>query len=221
MLHHSDSPLYRPSPLNALRSLAALIALVFGGVAAFGLAPEPDVVPRRWQLTVEPGPLRITSIDTPGIGPRAYYYFTYKVTNTSTGDLLFAPVFELSSNEGDISRGGRDVPADAARQIWASLEDPDLLDQIGIVGTLLTGEENAKEGLVIWPAANLHPDTISVYAAGFSGETKVVPIIDPKTKKASNRTLRKTLMLRYGSPGELRDLSAVPFNLEEKRWIMR
>lgn len=204
-----------------IRGFAALLALSLGGIVSFGLAPEPDVVPRRWQLQIEPGPLRITSIDTPGIGPRAYFYFTYKVTNTSPGDLLFAPIFDLTSDEGDISRGGRDVPADVTRQIWASLENPSLQDQIGIVGTLLTGEENAKEGLVIWPAANLHPGEISIYAAGFSGETKIVPVIDPKTKQPSTATLRKTLMLRYQTEGELRDLSAKPLALIEQRWIMR
>ncbi len=207
--------------LHRLPRVVGFIVLLFGTAATLGLAPEPDVIPRRWQLAIQPGPLRVTAVESPGVGLRSYFYFTYRVTNTSPGDLLFAPIFDLCSNEGDCARGGRDVPPDVARQIWSSLENPELLDQIGIVGTLLTGEENSKEGLVIWPASNLQPEELTIYASGFSGETKVVPVIDPKTKKPATRTLRKSFMLRFEAAGELRGMNANPLRMIEERWIMR
>lgn len=184
-------------------------------------APEPDPVPRRWQLAVEPGPLRLTSIDLPATGPRSYYFFTYKVTNTSAGDLLFAPSFDLGTENGDVRRAGRDVSAEVTRRIVADLENKEILDQISIVGMLLQGEENAKEGVVVWPADGLHLSEVSVYAAGFSGETRQVPMFSPKSGEQVKVMLRKTLMLRYQPPGELRDMAGKPIELVEQRWIMR
>jgi hypothetical protein len=90
-----------------------------------------------------------------------------------------------------------------------------------MVGMLLQGEENAKEGVVIWPVDGMQISEISVYAAGFSGEMRQVPIKDPKSGKPVVATLRKTLMLRYQSPGELVNMASKPIELIEKRWIMR
>ena len=46
-------------------------------------------MPKRWELDIQPGPLRTAVINT-DTGPRAYFFLTYKVTNNGTGDLLFA-----------------------------------------------------------------------------------------------------------------------------------
>lgn len=213
------------APMTTFRAFAAPVFAALMAMAALlcmpGMAPEPDPVPRRWQLAIEPGPLRIVSIDLPSTGPRSYYFFTYKVTNTSSGDLLFAPSFDLATDNGDVLRSGRDVPAEVTRQIVADLEDKEIQDQISIVGMLLQGEENAKEGVVIWPADGMHIAEVTIHAAGFSGEMRSVPVKDPKTGKETSVTVRKSLMLRYQSPGELRDLHGKPFPLVEQRWIMR
>jgi hypothetical protein len=188
--------------------------------AALGLAPEPDPIPRRWQLSIEPGPLRIATVSTDD-GPKAYFYLTYKVTNTSGGDLLFAPSFDLATNNGDVLRSGRDVPATVTKSLLDTLGNKYLEDQISIVGNLLQGEGNAKEGLVVWPANNLHLTDLEVYAAGFSGETKSVETVDAKTGKTTKATVRKTLQIRYQTPGEIRDQGSKPFEVLEKRWVMR
>jgi hypothetical protein len=213
------------APISGFRAfLLPILATVLAIAASLimpGMAPEPDPVPRRWQLAIEPGPLRIVSIDLPATGPRSYYFFTYKVTNSSAGDLLFAPSFDLATDNGEVRRSGRDVPAEVTKQIVADLENKDLQDQISIVGMLLQGEENAKEGVVIWPANATQVSEVTVYAAGFSGEMRSVPVKDAKTGKVTNATVRKTLMLRYQPPGELRGMHGKPITLAEQRWIMR
>ncbi len=203
-----------------LHGASAAIGLAAVLFSATGLAPEPDPIPRRWQLAIEPGSLRVASMEIAGQGTQAYYYLTYKVTNTSSEDLLFAPSFELTTDEGDSSRSGRDVPPEATKEILNRLDNPLIQDQIAIVGTLLQGEANAKEGVVIWPVRNLHVHEIDVYAAGFSGETRPyeVKAADGKTER---KLLRKTLMLRFDPPGELRNQGSAPIDLTEKRWIMR
>ncbi len=205
------------SPLRLLSIvLAAAMALVLPG-----MAPEPDPAPRRWQLAIEPGLLRVASVDVAGEGRKSYFYFTYKVTNGSGNDLLFAPSFDLGVDAGAVRRSGRDVPADVTKKILADLEDKELQDQIGIVGMLPQGEENAKEGVVIWPVNETHLAEVSVYAAGFSGEMRTVTSKDPKTGKTASTTVRKTLMLRFQAPGDLHNVGSNPLPLVEQRWIMR
>ncbi len=85
---------------------AAALALV-GSTPMFGLAPEPDPVPRRWELQIETGDLHMVTMDVPGLGARKYVYMTFHATNNSGQDLLFAPSFELSDGDWRVYRSGR------------------------------------------------------------------------------------------------------------------
>jgi hypothetical protein len=200
-------------------SLMAVVAVFC--TSAVARPPEPDPVPRRWQLDLKPGPLRLAVIDVPGKGQASYFYMTYKVTNTSGTDLLLAPAFDLANDRGVVVRSGRDVPAEVTKELLTRLDNPFLEDQIGILGILQQGPENAKEGLVIWPAEDLKGEEVVVYAAGFSGESRTIEGPDPKTGEPKRFNLRKTLMLRYRIPGEIYDRGSEPFEVTERRWILR
>jgi hypothetical protein len=204
--------------LAAASSVVALNAMTSPALAAMP-GPEPEPIPSRWQLTVEPGPLRIGTVTTPE-GPQSFYFFTYKVTNTSDQDLLFAPSFEMVTDEGEPRRSGRDVPAEVTRELLARLENPLIQDQIGIVGTLLQGEANAKDGLVIWPVDDIKVSELSIFAAGFSGETRGVEFKNAEGK-LERVLLRKALMMRYQPPGEIRDMGGKELPRVETRWILR
>lgn len=180
-------------------------------------APQPDPVPRRWQLDIKPGPLRLAVLDVEGVGRKAFFYFTYYVENNTGEDLLFAPSFQLATDDGTLINSGANVPSSVTRTILERLRNPFLLDQISAVGLLLQGEENAREGLVIWPAENLEVDEILIFAAGFSGETKT--FIRPDTGEPV--LLRKALMLRHETPGDIVALRDRPLDRVERRWIMR
>jgi hypothetical protein len=221
---HSRSTRHRIScgfaAIPALAMVAcALVGLPMVGQSSATAAPEPSPIPKRWQLDIEPSVLRMISIQTEK-GPKAYYYMTYKVTNNSTMDLLFAPVFELATNEQQILRSGRDVPVAVTNELLQRLQNPFLQDQISIVDTLLRGEENAREGLVVWPVPSDHLNEIAVYAAGFSGETATIESTG-KDGEVEKKVLRKTLMLRYRMPGDLDTSKHTEFQPHEVRWIMR
>jgi hypothetical protein len=216
------SQISRQLPTTGPMGAVLMLVLALGClVGALGLAPEPDPIPRRWELSIEPGPLRIATVNVENDGPKTFFYMTYKVTNNSGGDLLFAPSFDLATDQGDVLRSGRDVPAAVTKSLLDMLGNKYLEDQISVVGTLLQGEGNAKEGLIVWPANNLRLTQLEVYAAGFSGETKSVDTVDAKTGKTTKTTVRKTLQLRYQTPGEIRDQGSKPFEVIEKRWVMR
>ncbi len=186
-----------------------------------GLAPEPDPVSRRWELKVDLGAMRVTTLPVAVSGGRtenrAFFYATYRVTNRSGADVLFAPSFEIAFGDGKPVRSGRDVPADVTKTLLTKMQNPLLQDQIAIIGPLLQGEENARDGLVIWSAESMDPEKLTMYAAGFSGETATVILPDTKTKAV----LRKTLMVRYDTGGDLSGRGDKPLDPAVQRWIMR
>lgn len=203
---------------QTLLSAAAMGLLAIAGAGPLvGLAPEPDAVPRRWELQVDSSELRLVTIDVPNLGPRKYLYMTFKATNNSGQDMLFAPSFELSDGEGRVYRSGRDVPLFVTQQLLASTQNPFIQDQIGIIGEFLQGAENAKDGLAIWPVDGFSPAQLTVYAAGFSGETKTVTSPDGKSKFV----LRKTLRLEFQTPGDLATPSSEAYPVAARGWIMR
>ncbi len=207
------------------RGIALICVLVLGlqmtMVGGFAPAPEPDPVPTRWELEFEPGPLRIAEVTQANGVKRHYFYMTYRVTNFSGQDLIFAPSFDLVTEAGAIHRAGRGVPPEVTRQLLTALRNPLLEDQISILGQILQGVENAKDGLAVWPADDLVTDSLSVFASGLSGENKPFVVRDPETKRNKRVMLRKTLMLEYETPGDLSGRGSLPFDLADTRWVMR
>lgn len=213
--------LCRCRPMSSSATFAVLmVAMATVLLGVLGMAPEPDPIPRRWQLTIEPGPLRVAVLKDDEGSWAQYFYLTYKVTNSSKQDLLFTPSFELVTDDGVIRRSGRGVRSEITRQVLDSLDSPFLQDQIGVVGMILQGEANAKEGVVIWPVDDPRITDLSVFAAGFSGEMRNLEVKQPDGT-SSRVVLRKTLMLSYQAPGEVRNMGAQPIPLLEKQWIMR
>lgn len=199
---------------------AALVLLAL--VPATGLAPEPDPVPSRWQLNVKPGELRVRYVDTRD-GAGAYLYLTYTVVNNTGTDLEFVPAFEMATDSGVSQMSGVGVPPSVTDTIIDSLANPFLQDQVEILGPIQQGPENAKHGVVIWPLEDYQADEIRIYGAGFSGETETIHLTNPATGSLEELIFRKTLMLRYDVPGEIRvqEVGTTPFNRVEQRWIMR
>jgi hypothetical protein len=146
-----------------------------------------------------------------------YMYLDYAVVNNSGQDLLFAPAFELANGEGEILRSGREVPQMVTETILKSVQNPFAEDQIEVIGTLLQGRENSKNGVVIWPVTDANPERITIYAAGFSGETATV---EPPNSD-QRFVLRKTLRMDFETPGDLVGTHSEAIPLREQTWIMR
>ncbi|MFG0275685.1 MAG: hypothetical protein ACF8QF_11565 [Phycisphaerales bacterium] len=200
-----------------------------GPAAQAWAAPEPSLIPTRWQLDITPGPLRVAEVlvSSQVAGPngsvitveepRRFFYLTYTVTNATGQDLMFAPSFELATDAGELVKSGRGVPAEVTREVLNRLRNPFMQDQIGIIGNLGQGPENAKEGVVIWPADNLRVDEITIFASGFSGESERVRRPDT----GEEVVLRKVLMLRHETPGTIARQGDDPLERVQQRWILR
>jgi hypothetical protein len=204
--------------ISAFILAVAAVTLAFTG----GMAPEPSATSKRWQLQADFGPLRVFSATTDS-GPRTFYYMTYKALNRSGQDVIFAPSFDLVDSSGTVNKSGRSVPESVTKAILARLGNPLIQDQISILGSILQGEENAKEGLAVWSCENFRPGEINVYAAGFSGETAQVKAPGLKDEKGNDVvvTLRKTRQLIFKDPGELINRGDQPIEQSDAKWIMR
>lgn len=201
----------------ATACVAAMFAAILTCTPVAYAAPEPSPIPKRWQLDIT-----TSSLQTAVVSGKSYFFLTYRVTNNSGQDLLFAPAFELSTGEGELLRSGRDVPLEVTREIISRLNNPLIEDQISVVGTLLRGPENAKQGVIIWPMPKEHLTEISVFAAGFSGETATVEVPSvTKPGEKDKKLLRKSWMMKFKMPGDLKPGSGELFDAAESRWIMR
>ncbi|MBC7773354.1 MAG: hypothetical protein H7210_12730 [Pyrinomonadaceae bacterium] len=206
-------------PMIATSSLSASAAR---STAVTMTPPEPEAIPRRWQLEIEPGPLRLASLDVPEVGKKTFFYFTYRVINNTGEDLLFAPAFELATERG-VYRSGTGVPVAVTKTLLDYVQNSYIQDQISIIGQLLQGKENAKDGLVIWPADELNADEMTLYAAGFSGETATVAKPTSKDKPDAEKVvLRKSYQIKYHLSGDMSNfIGKEIMRAEPGRWIMR
>ncbi|MCA9274445.1 MAG: hypothetical protein KDA29_00295 [Phycisphaerales bacterium] len=193
---------------------AALIA-----TPAAAAAPEPAPVATQWEFTFEPGPLRLAWVDENGT-TKPYFYLTYRITNHWGGAKLFAPDVSLMTDNTNVLRSGRGVSASVTAEIMRRLKNPLLESQIDIVSNVLEGVEHARDGVVIWPAEDLQADEIAIFFAGLSGEFQSY-VTGRNTSDPQRYTLRKTMMLRYSTPGEMAQQGDRPFELIEERWVMR
>lgn len=209
----------RSRSFSTLLALLAAVLVVPSFARTASAQPEPDPIPTKWEFRFEPGPLRMAMVDVDGVGVQRYFYFTYRITNYWDNDLLFAPDVELRTSDATVSRSGREVPRQVTQDILGRLDNPLMEDPLGIVGQVLQGPENARDGVVIWPAQDLDVDEVSIFFGGLSGETRVYET--GSGDDARRFTLRKTMMLRYETPGNFGEKNNQVLPVTETRWIMR
>jgi hypothetical protein len=193
---------------------AIIVLLSLGAVGLGGSYPTPAPVPVRWELEFKPGELRMYQDSQTGA---YYWYFTYLISNRTDSKQIWAPTFTLFNELGEITVSGKNVPTRIVRDLMDLLRNKLLEDQNQIIGDILQGPENAKEGLVVWPAANPQVNEISMFVAGISGESARVH--DPKT--GNEVILRKTLQRDYVIPGDATARGGDPVKLNTETWVMR
>ena len=202
--------------VSATMGLFVLVICAFGlGTTlrtAMAAAPEPSPRPPRWELEFKMvHDLRLIELEGD-----YYWFMTYMVTNRTGEDQTFVPTAILYTDAGDITTDG-DVSFNVTQSLLELLDNPLLESKTEIIGPLLQGRENAREGLLIWPAAAMDIDQVSVFVAGLSSETQVA--INPYSGEET--VVRKTLALEYDVPGDPLGNIQQPVSFAAKRWIMR
>ena len=221
-----------------MKCRAAAMAIVFAvvvsalGVGDASTYPTPSEVPINWELEIQFDAPRAVHLQFDRTEPfKTYWYMHYTVINRTGKDRIFVPQFDLYTDTGQVIRAGQRIPSSIFRQIRELQGSPLLRDTIDMVGKLLQGEDNAKEGLAIWPDFDPKAGAIDVFIGGLSGETVEVKL--PKPIRASKQhatatgasqttiILSKTLHLSYKVPGEAPQRPLVTPKRVAKTWVMR
>ena len=191
----------------------AMLAVLALAVGVQGY-PVPSSTPFRWEFQFESGDFRLYVDQETG---DAYWWMHYTVTNRTKRDRIWAPKFTLYTDGGEILESGKGVPSSITAQIKELLGNDLIETQNEIIGDLLQGEENARDGLVIWPARLLQINEITMFISGMSGETTRVR--NPITGELV--ILYKTMQRNYLIPGEALARGSKPIGLVEATWILR
>ena len=205
-----------PKCLLPLILLALLIAVLPLTPAAQGF-PEPSIRNPSWSLDFTYETPRPISIQTPTGGTRWFWYMPYKVVNNTGEDRLFIPDFTIMNDRGEIVQAGQNVPTQVYSKVSEQLNNPLLESPAQVIGRLLQGQDFARESVAIWPAWNQDVDEFYVFVGGVRGETQTVP--HPLTGEPV--LTRRTLMLRFRTPGTPPTPQDEPVIFDEQREVMR
>jgi len=187
--------------------------------------PEPSPYPVSWELDFKHSRPKRIVVDVPGtFAPQAYWYITYTVTNNTDQEQIFLPVFEMLTNDGQVIRSDRNIPRRVFEAIKSRERNEFLEPFTTIGGQLRIGEEQAKDGVAIWPEPNPRMGQFSIFVSGLSGET--APVRDAQGNIVTNEDgrpilLRKTLRLNYHIRGDEVYPGEDEVNEREHEWVMR
>ena len=199
-----------------------MIATVLSaGVALFSqtrptlAVPEPARVPISWELSFRHGNMERIFINVNG-KDTPVWFMRYTVINNTGRDVLFTPSFEIVAETGTTMEAFKGVPSTAFEKIKAGFNNSLLISPNNIYGKLLQGEDNAKDGVVIFPALDPDARNFRLFVMGLSGETADVE--NPATHKKV--ILQKTLELDFNIPGQAIDI-APKCTLTATKWVMK
>lgn len=209
-----------------------LLGLLFG-IVAVGLVapvragdfPKPSPYPISWELAFQHGePKRIVVQAAGDQTPVAYWYLTYKVTNTTRQERMFLPLFVLLTEQGALIRADDRVPPEVFDAIKTRENNRFLERPVAVSGQLRVGEDQARESVAIWREPQAEMGKFTIFVTGLSGETATVSGSDGQPLKNPDGTpilLRKTLQLNYHMLGDEVYPGEDEVNSLPETWIMR
>ena len=147
-----------------------------------------------------------------------YWVFTYAVANKTGKTQRFSPRFELLMGDGTVLAAGKDVPVEVSRRLQRAVTAAQSLDQFQIMGDILDGEANAREGFVVWPAKG-DAKEVTLFVSGMSAA------FDRVTDKATGKDgiVRRSWSRHYALPGTADPRRGTPaaFDPIKDEWLMR
>lgn len=202
---------------SAIIPLVALtLAMLHAGPTLAG-HPEPSPTDQSWELEFTHQAPDAIAVDNAEGEPQWYWYLPYKVTNRTGEKQLFVPEVTIADNNGRVIGAGEAVSPRVFQKIKKRLKNPLLRSPASVAGTILSGEDHAKESVAIWRASPKDVDRFSVFIGGLSGETATVE--DPGT--GEEVILHRTLMLEYTTPGDRKTPENQPVTFQNREWVMR
>ena len=191
--------------------------------------------PVTWQLdfrvldVIKPIALQLPGEDA----ARTFWYLRYRITNETGQARQLIPSFDLCTNTGQLFTDRTAVPKTVYDAVKELHNQPLLENLTEVTGQILEGEDNAIDGVAIWPDIDPEAGKLEVYVGGLSGDqirlklpvkvkmTRRLPNGESVTVETDEVVLRRTLLLVFDIPGEAAARRTTPALLLKKRWMMR
>ena len=223
-------------PLRTLLCAATLSLATAAGILSYQRRaeayPKPSLFPISWQFKFQHSVPKRIAVQSPGeTAPKAYWYMTFSVTNTSESEQDFLPTFDLFTRDGKEIHAEKNVPAAVYDEIKKRERNRALEPLEKIAGRLRIGEDQTRDGVAIWAEPSTRMGTFHIYVSGLSGESVLMKdgeeiqikdwtkVSEEDRKKQS--ILRKTLDLTYQVTGDETHPEEHPANPVTEEWVMR
>jgi hypothetical protein len=221
-------------------AVASLLCLSLTVAAArAGDFPEPSPYPVSWELKFQHEKPKRIVVTLPGQGPRAFWYMPYTVSNPTEEDRPFLPVFEMLTRDGKVLRSDKGVPQRVFEEIKRTekAKYPFLEPYFEISKSpLRVGDDQAKDGVAIWPEPMSEMGNFTIFVSGLSGETATLKMVDGKPVRVKPENiaqelkgvkdedvviLRKTLQLNFVVFGDEIYPGLDEVNVKSEQHVMR
>lgn len=202
---------------------AGILALfVAGTVAAIDtdFVPFDEIKGQHWDFQFEfKTPRRVVTVDKDG-AEHAFWALVYTVTNNDKVARDFQPAATLFTDTGRVAHDNL-YPA-VVEKVKADFRLDELADSVKMMGPLKAGQDEARDGVFVFPEVDPRMDEFKIFITGLSGEFIVKTIPAAKAGEAPKSiVLRKTLLLVFKFPGDEVDLSADKVHFAGQKWIWR
>ncbi|HEX8524730.1 MAG TPA: hypothetical protein VF669_20930 [Tepidisphaeraceae bacterium] len=179
--------------------------------------PKPSPYPKTWELKLEYSkPKRVVVQTEQDQVPKAYWYVAYTVTNSTDKEQLFLPQFEMVTKDGQVIRSDKSIPKKVFDTVKRNEGNNLLVNHALIGGQLRLGQDEAKDGVAIWPEPDPDMGNFTIFISGLSGETAKIKGPDKK-----DLILRKTLQINYLTRGDAQTTSGSEPVEQSHEWVMR
>ena len=209
----------------ASKTVAAALAIVCAATPVTRAFPEPSKSPLSWELKFDYQPPKRIVVDVPGSNTaKAYWYVTYSVINAGDQDVTFLPTFDWVGRDGTVTRSDQNIPDIVFQKIEAKTGNKLLEDAVKIQGTLRVGDDQAKDGVAIWPESGARLGQFSIFVTGLSGES--TQLTDSSGKPAAGKDgkpvlLFKTLEVDFKLAGDELYPGSDLLTKQGQQWVMR
>lgn len=136
--------------------------------------PEPSLYPLTPELKFTHGMPKRVVVQLQGEpNAKAYWYMTYTVTNENKDPVRFLPQFDMLTNDGRMLRSDRNIDPAVFNDIKRREGNKLLESARQIEGLIQPGEDQARDGVAIWPEPMARMGTFSIFCGSLSGETVI------------------------------------------------
>jgi hypothetical protein len=211
-----------PQFIGVLAFLVLAAGMVYfvgaaGVLKAQSAPPQPALSSPSWQLDfTSDKPMRFVMTWASDNQLHIFWLIHYTVTNNTGEDLFFDPIIELRTDNGKILQTVAAIDPNMFDKLKQITGDPLLTNPMMMPGRILQGDDNARSSVALFTDIPDEARGFDVFVAGLSGETATQA--DPLTHQVV--VLRKTLDLKYWTPGQAINISPNP-QLISKDWVMR